>query len=277
MGEPLLLVENHLSVAEFPFHVLQGYEGGVAQTAQQEFRVADGRRSPYDAWSGVGTNTEYILKNTMDRTRAANAVFLDRGYVCPRLIYEVSDDDFGTTQTVFDITLPTISSTGSVDDSMGVRTEEGCWLKRFPVRSARYERFRIPPMGAGLKPSIVGLKVGLAWAPGALRRPFAPDRNALMVQEVSSDSGWLGRGRATPRREGVMNFKMTTEYDYALGRYHISLFDAGKSIIIIPDTEQAERAFAAVRLQPAHGLGRDPDYFYEQGELPYVEWEPRRR
>lgn len=277
MGEPIFFIENHLSVSEFPLHVLQGYENAVAQTALQEFRVADGRRSPYDSWSGVGTNIEYILKNTMDRTRASNMVYLDRGYVVPRLIYEVSDDDFGTTQLVFDITLPTVSATGSVDDALGVRTEEGGWVKRFPVRSAKYERFRIPAMGAGLKPTIVGLKCGLAWAPGAFRRPFAPDRNALVTQRAQTDSGWIGGGRATPRREGVLNFKLTTEYDYAQGRYHIGLFDANKAAVIVPDSDQAERAFVAIRQEPAHGLGKEADYFYEQGELPYLEWEPKRR
>ncbi|MGH2406420.1 MAG: hypothetical protein ACRDGN_18455, partial [bacterium] len=260
MGELIFFIDDHLSVTQYPLHVLTPSEEAAGAEA---FRVADGRRSPLDRWTGVTLNTEYSLKNTMDRVRSSDMVFLDRGYVVPRLIYEVSDDNFTTTQSVFDITLPTVTATGSVDDALGVRTEEGAWIKRFPARTAKYERFRIPAMGAGLKPSVVGLKVGLAWLPGAVRRPFAPDRNALIVTETSSDSGWLGRGRATSRREAQLNFKLTTEFDYAVARYHLGLYDTGKPAVIVPNDAQAERAFMALRLPSAHGLGRAPDWFYE--------------
>jgi len=275
MSDPVLLIENHLSITQFGLHVLTPSEEA---TGTEAYRVADGRRSPLDRWTGVTLNVEYSLKWAMDRPRAADVIWCDRGYVCPRLILEYSDDNFATpAQAVFDITLPTASMPGSIDSAFGVRTEEGCWIKRFPVRTASYGRIRIPAMGAGLKPSIVGLMVGLSWTPGPLRRPFGPDRNALVVNETPTDSGWLGRGRAVKRREGSLGFMTTSECDYALGRYHIDHFDRGRPMVIVPNDEQAERSFVAVRQPPVHGLSREPSYYYEQGELPYVEWEPRRR
>src|SRR5687767_10516636 len=116
---PRFCVDNHLSVQQYPLVALQGYENAVAQTSGLEFRIADGRRSP-GGWTGLSSNVEYILKWTNDRPRGADYCAVDRGHNLTRLIYEVSNDDFAVaanTESVFDITFPTVSATGTIDDA----------------------------------------------------------------------------------------------------------------------------------------------------------------
>lgn len=276
MGAPVFLADSLFSKMQYPSHTIVANEAAAGFEA---FRVADGRRSPFDYWTPTTANASANVKVTCDRTRAANVIVLDRGHnLAGRQIkLEASDDDFTTTQTVLDLTMPSASAPGALDESLGVRTEEGAWVKRFPARAASYWRLTIPAMGAGLKPKVVGLWLGLSYSPDFLSRPHAPDEDELVVQESESDWGWIGRGETTPRRTGTILLKLTNLFDYDLARFHLQgLFGRGRPMWIVQDSDVAERAVLAIRPRNRFGFSREPDWFYHQGQIEWTEWEPSR-
>ncbi len=286
MGQPCFLVENFFSRRMFPNHVGTGPNGSFAdeETAGSEaFRIANARRWGSDKWMPVTANAQHTLTVQCDRVRAANMVVLDRGHnlIGEEFILECSQDAGATWEKIFDLILPTVVGPGTLDDLVGCRTEEGAWLIRFPQRAAPLWRIRIPAMGVGLLPQVVGLWLGQAWAPAdGLRFPVAPDQTQLLVEDTVSEAGYRGRNAPGLVRTDVLNFKAASQglYDYELGRYHIqSLFGAGRPMWILYDDEQTHAAVLALR--PGNdtlGFARTPDWFYPTASVPWVEHEPLR-
>lgn len=275
MGQPLILVDNLLSVVQHPDIVLTPSQEVEGTGTGEAFRVADGRR--WTLWTGLTANTEYSLTWTHSLPQPFDVVIRDRGSIAPRMICEISGDAFGSTQSVFDITPPLTPGAGSVDDALGVVTSEGAWLKRVATVGDYAGRIRIPAMGAGLKPSVTGLWVGLSWTPDFILRPWAPNKTTLQGEWTELSSGAVGRGQLVPRREGMLQLQMPDLFLGEQGAYHLAVIDSGAPFWIIPDVERADRAFLARRRPDLAGLGLEPNWFYEQGQIPFVEVAPLRR
>lgn len=279
MGLPVLLAENFLNIRQFASHAIAANEEA---TGHQVFRVADGRRSGLDYWTPVTANAQATITVQCDRTRVADCFVLDRGHnlAGKEVILECSDDAaFGTgnVQTCFDVFLPSSSATGDIDDALGVRTDEGAWIKRFSARSALYWRIRIPAMGASLKPQIVGAWVGQSYSPGFLKYPHEPDVDELRVLESETEGGARGSNTPINPRSGSLQVRLTTLLDYEVGRYHLQfLFGARKPTWLVHDEERAERALLAIRVPGRAGLGQTSDYFYPNGNIPWIEYEVLR-
>lgn len=274
---PLFLVDDLLSVAQYPAHVLTASQEFDGIGTGQAFRVADGRR--WSKWTGITTNVEYSLTLAMDQPRADDMVVVDRDSVIPRLIYEVSDDNFVTpAQTVYDITLPVNPGTGHPDDALGVRTEEGAWIKRFPVRVGAYRRWRIPAMGAGLKPDVTGIHPGRSWQRARYDTPYDAETDVFQVVERSAPSGARGRGRPALPREGAIRFEFSTLEDWTDFRYHIlTLFGRGAPMWILHDPAQADRAVRAIRpVDSRIQMVSEKEWLgFLRGSVPWVEHEPK--
>jgi hypothetical protein len=273
MGDAYVLAENHLSTVQFPLHVLTPSEELAGAEAA---RVADGRRSALDYWTGTSTNVEYSLKWTMDRVRASTMLALDRGHNLTRLIYEVSQDNFTTVEPVFDVTLPTATAPGSLDDDFGVRTEEGAWLKRFPLRAAQYGRIRIPAMGAEQKPKIVGLWVGLGYAVDLLR-PLSDDQDEARADETTTPAGWRGSGPPGFVRTGTLRLELPDLFEYQRARYHLGPqghFGRRRPTWVVLDDAEAERALLAIRPVGTLGFAREPRWAFHKADVPFLEHEP---
>lgn len=263
-----LAVENAFSVVQFPLHTITANEAG---TGSEAFRFATGRRA--DHWSPTTTNADAWIKVACDRTRAFDCVRLwDHNLAGYTVRVQCSDDDFTTTQTVFNATLPTMPATGAVDDDFGVLTEDSMWLLVFPVRAAKYWRIYVPAMGSGLKPSInggLGLSVTFDRDRGDL-----VDANDLSAMEERSEAGYLGRGTRALVRGGAVTIKQPSLFAYEHLRYHIQRFGAGSPGVLVFDDERAEQAVMAIRPLGRMGFRQDRSWFYPQGELPWVEHEP---
>lgn len=276
MDRPVLFGENWFSQAQFPLHTITADEEPAGKEA---FRCADGRRSSLDYATATTANDPWWLKAACDRTRAANMVALDRGHnlAGKQIKLEFSDDDFGTIQTAVDVVLPSVTATGSLDDALGVRTEEGAWLMRFPTRAAKACRLFVPAMGVGLKPQIVGLWAGLSYSPAHLYRPSAPDTDFLIVEETILSTGWVGRGKPGYRRQGTISLRMQDWFEYELARYHLQfVFGRSRPTWIIHDEDQADRAVLADRPGNTElGLVRErgSNWSYPQGQIAWVERE----
>jgi hypothetical protein len=190
---------------------------------------------------------------------------------------QVSDDDFVTTQTVVNVTIPSTPGAGDIDDPNGVLCENGMWLMRFNPRMAIAYRHYIVAGGAGFKPQIAG-KVGLSLALSQFEKPYAPSDTELIVTEEMAESGWLGRGPRRLKRYGSIQVKTRTAFEYDQFRYHFEQrFGGGANMVIVFDDTQAERAVMAQRGPGRfgfHGVAEWPDA-YRVGEFAWSETDPQ--
>lgn len=275
MSDPRSVISgaNLLSRRIFPNHTVAADEEAARHEA---FRVATGRRSSYtNYYESATANAQRTLTGTFDRIRAFDFWAIDRGHnlAGKQVIGECSDDGFVTTQTVFDIVLPTATAPGSLDDALGVRTAEGAWLKRTPVRAAKAARLRIPAMGVGLKPKIVGLSISLSFAFDPWR-PSAPDRDELGGDAAESDAGWQGLSAPWQRRTDTLRIQLDSLFDYDVALGAFQHFFARRPTWYVPDENQAQNAMQVIRTLGVTGFGREPAYFPHQAQIPIQEWEP---
>jgi hypothetical protein len=282
MGLPRFLVRNLFSRRCYPLHVLAASaSSGAGEVAGSEFiRVGSGNRDPFDLWTNEVDNVQVIGKVTCDRVRTADSFALDRGHnlAGKQVVLECSDDDFTlSTQVVFDVVLPIGVGAGDLDDALGVRTEEGAWLKAFPARAARHWRVRIPAMGTGLRPQVIGMWLDQAWAPGALDTPLVPDAHELGADEARMGTGWLSRSGIFTRRLGRVALRLTSTFDYELARDHVLLqFGQNRPMWVTYDDERAERTVLAVPvLGTVEVEERRRDWFYPYCAFDWVEHQPK--
>lgn len=281
----LVCSENFMSAGiggQFPNHVISAEEEPAGYEA---WRVGDGRRSrtPPDYATASTANSTWWLRCVFDRVRAFDTIAIDRGHNLAGKTFELrstldATDFTGSYETPFDITMPSVTMPNlHIDNGTGVRTEEGAWLKRFPVRTGKAVELYIDAMGAGLKPEIVGLWVGLAVELRS-RWPWDDDSSELVGIRMESESGWIGRGRRTRRRRGEIVTKLQTfeQYDELI-RYHIaSLFADGTPMWIVPDIAQAEKAVLAVHGADVFTMPETTDNLW-RGDMPisWVEYCPK--
>lgn len=274
-GKPVLFVENVYSRLQFPGHVITPSD---EQVNFETFRVANGRRSPFDYASPVTANAIWIPRVAYDRVRAINAVALDRGHNLGgfELSVRTSSDAWVTEYVAATSVIPTTSSSGSVDELNGVRTEEGAWFKRFPQVESMASEVRVPAMGAGLKPKVVGLQLGYAWECEYWTRPVGEGGVRLAGEVVESGSAW--RARTTPTRQRVLTLKLKlVDYaSYDAARYHLEgHFASGRPMWLVLNQDQADRAIQ-VEVEGPIGFNYETDYGYQQCTFACVEHGPLR-
>lgn len=273
---PLCLVENLGSLVQFPTHTFVGDEEAASHEA---FRVADGRRSPFDYWTGITANQQRILTWTCDRVRAVDTIALDRGHNLAGTVVtlEASQDNFVTVQQIFSFAVPSVAVGGDMTVAPGIVTEEGAWLYTFPDVAATYFRLRIAAMGAGILPVIVGLWLGQSWQPGLFCTPWGDDADVLTAKETETEWGWKGRGLVANIRQGTMIVKLPSDDAYDIARYHIQgHYGRSRPMWVVYDMAQADRAFLAIRPTGSLGFNYEPNWWPRQCRIPYLEHEPAR-
>ncbi len=285
MGQGLFLADNVFNGgfpgSQYPDHVITAEEEA---TDHEWWRVSNGRRSPTDYWTSTTANSENSdtwIKVKCNRARGANMVVIDAGHnlAGETVKIEGSDDNFTTIDTIHNDVMPSVSSPGNIDNTLGIVTEEGAWLRRFPLRAHLYYRAFIPAMGANLTPEIVGLWLGLAWETEVAWPPVAENQMELAGQESLSPDLWRGRTGLAIGRTDVMTLKLPSFFAYDQARFHIEgLFAANHPTWILYNTDQADRAvLAGPRLgRIGFRFGSPTDWGYQQIGLDWVEHEPLR-
>ena len=276
MGKPVILVENLFSAVAFPDHTVTAEEEA---TGQDVWHVADGRRRDDDLWTPTTANSATWVEVLCDRVRSADMIVLDRGHNLDgyEILLQCSNDNFTTTETVFTVTLPAVSTPGDLDDSLGVQTEEGAWVKRFDIRSALYWRLYVSAMGASLLPEVVGLWLGKSLELEYLSDPFDDDSDDMIVRTVETPAGWIGTGQAANRRAGELRIVALNPVGYDLLRYHLQgHYGAGRPMWIVFDQENASNAVLAKRPPGRMGFafGSDPSWGWRAGTIAWQEHEP---
>lgn len=275
---PVFCVENFYNVLQFPgLHTISAEEEA---TDHEALRVGDGRREAGDYWTSTTLNSDTYNDAACDRPRAADYIAIDRGHNLAGYDIELRgsmQSDFSTYETIIDITLPSASGPGDIDDTLGVRTEEGAWIKRFDRRVYRYWRTFIPAMGASLKPEVVGLYLGGSYSPDYFDKPWNEDGADLLVQEAINQHGWSGRGPANKMRAGTIQLSLSSfdEYD-AKARYHLQgLYNEGFPMWIVFDEKQADRAVLAEMPPGRLGFMLEPGWGFRRAQLNWREREPK--
>lgn len=275
---PVVFVDDFFNLSIYPDHVITASEEAPGHDV---LKLGNGRRSLNDYATGITANVAWWAKAQCDRVRYGNCVALDRGHnlTGERLLILVSNDDTAPGEvSAVDVTIPSVTGT-DIDDPLGVVTEDGAWIKRFPGVSGIYWRAYVDAMGAGLRPEIVRLQVGLAWSPPVFGFPWSEDEDELGGMESESDAGWIGSSRMWNRRSGVLRIKLAEEggTDYDEARLHLGgFFGRGRNPAwLCYDDEQADRAVCAVRPKGVNGFKVDRDWTNKrQAEVPWVELEP---
>lgn len=271
MGSPALLVDNLINTRQYTGHTVTALENSTDAPL-----VAAGRRSTYDAYNSITTNSEAWIKVACGVPRSADMCVVERGNNQGGKTAKVqcSDDDFTTIQDAFNGVTPSGAGAGSLDDAYGVRTPEGVWLKRFSYRSANSWRYDVPALGSGIVATIPGLWIGTSWRPSFVDRPLGIRATRLIVEETQSDQGWIGRGKGVRRREGVLHFTFASMFDAESAVWHLDQYTMGRRMWVIADDERADDAFLAIAPSDLIGQRLDPSYFFPKLDLPYLEADP---
>lgn len=270
---PCFLVDDLFDVIQYPSHTVAAEEEPAGYEAH---RFSAGRRDQHSQASTA--NSDWWIKSSFGTVRAFDCVALwDHNLAGKTVRIECSDDDFTTTQTIFNAALPTSTGAGDIDDTFGVLCRNGMWLKRFSVRYANAVRIYSVAMGAGLKPSING-KLGLSLALNQYDKPFEASTTELVVREETNESGWTGRGPRRLRRHGSILIKTRTDYEYDQFAWHLEeKFAGGSTMVIVHDDAQADRAVMAQRDGGQFGFKGVSDWpdTFRVGEFSWAECDPK--
>ena len=257
MGKPVFFAENFFNTKANPGYTLTS----VSEIVEHEdWRVGTARRETRNYWSPTATNALAWLRLDLGETRYFDTLALERGHNLEGHAVElrVSNDNWSTYTTPLDETLPTSTVAGMrLDLSPGVRTYEGAYLKRFAGTAARWIEFRIPAMGAGLRPVITGLYLGqsLELTNGAIL-PFSDGRVQLAYDEILSPSLWAASSRKASRRTSgsvPIQIPLVDGEEELVERHLTDLFWDGRFMWIVTNTDRAERSVLAYSPVGDHG------------------------
>ena len=274
-GRPVVFVENFYSVIQFPSHTVAVTENPSANPKE---RLANARRRAADHWTMTTANTLANIDVTCDRVRGADCIVLDRGHNLSGEAIKLvgSSDNFTTSEDILDLTIPSVSSPGGLDDPLGVISEEGAWLKRFDLRAFKYFRFQIAAMGVGNRPIVVGLQLGLSFESRLYDLPWDDDAGELLGGSSESSIGWRGRALANVRRRGTIGIRLEDAIQYDQARYNIlGHARRGRPMWIVYDQNQAANAVLAQLDEGVHGFRMGRDWWDKRrADVPWVEHEP---
>jgi hypothetical protein len=240
---PVFLCDNVFNPFQYPDVVLTANEEASGFEAE---RFSTLRRE--DHWSPTTYNNDAWLKAAHAQVRAVNTVCLwVHNLLGETYRFQISNDDFTTTETLIDLTIPSNVGAGDIDDTYGVVTEDFMWMKRMSTRYAKSFRHFVPAMGANQRPELAGL-AGVSYSPNQYDYPYAPSSTEFHVEEQMSDRGVLGRSLPINLRRGEIVLKMRNDFEYETARFHLEQrWGRGHPMLIVHNEAQAERAVMAVR------------------------------
>ena len=277
MGLPAFLVLNYCNVRQFTGHLLEANEND-----DHAGKVANGRRSNLNFWTPATANAEAWLRLDAGsgNTLAPTALGLDRGHNLggESVYFESSDSPTTGYSTLANPTIPTTAATGGdLDATNGITTDEGAWLKRIAAPTARrYLRLRVPAMGAGLKPRVVGLWFGIWWEPGQIFDPLSDEDSELITDAIETKKGWGGSTSEVQRRLGELVFKLPSASAYTNAALHIrDQFLRGRLMWIVHNDDATERAVLAKFPPTRAGFRFAAGWGNRQSIIPWREYEPK--
>lgn len=273
------LIDNLFDTSIYPDHVLDAEEEASGKEVE---RVADGRRAARDNWEPTTANSETWAEVICNRVRSADLLVIDRESNLAGVGVElrVSQDDFTTYTTAFDVTVPasTVANWPYLAGSP-VRTWEGATVIPFDEVAGTYWRLYVDAMGSGIVPRITGLWLGKSWSPakGPLLAGFDDESGDLSIPEVVTPALWAGTGRVARRRAPSLSHLVVDEAEWLELRYHVDLYHRGLPMWVIPEEHSAEKSILARAPGGAYSVPFSGNRLGRDLRLSLPEYQPRAR
>lgn len=273
----IFLAQNLFNEIANPGYVVTASSEAAGHEA---FRVGAGRRHALSSWTPATANVEAWVAVDAGAAVTASMCVIDRGHNLAghTVIIEASDDNFSTATTIASLA-PAATSTPNSSISTTpahATTDEGAVVIRFAEHSARYWRLRIPAMGAGLAPIVVGLYLGAAWQPAQpLALPYQDEDAELQYDAATSGALWMSGTAPATRRLGEIVLKVSgTAGEAAALALVRDNFIRRRPTWIIFDDLKAERAVLAIAPSQRAGMGMESGWFGRTIRFNWVEHEP---
>lgn len=280
MSRPAFLVDNAFNPRIYPGHTLtaSSTESGTSVRSLSAGR----RRRVLTGWAAEDLNTAADVGAEFDQPRAFDFLWIDRDHnlTGEQVGLALSDDGWATeleltTQTVPEKPTPnTRLRSGTL-----FRTTEGALGWYLGLQVAHEVEVRFPAMGAGLRPELAGMMLGLLWAPThAAQKPFDMLRpTVLRTQSRSVHAQWT-EGAMGSYRQGSINLKASSFWEAEVGGLFLEdmYAERGHVMVTFPDDEAAERAVLGFCPDTSVGFRLEPgrDWSYPQIEVPVAEEDP---
>lgn len=278
MGRPVILSDNVFNSRIYPSHTLAAQS---TATDKSVLFLASGRRDrSLTGWFSNDLNTLSYVTATFDQARAFDLLFIDRDHnlATESLSVRISDDGFATYSEIGPKTVPSAPvPMSALYDGEIVMTNEGALLWWLDLQAGWAARVVVAAMGAGLRPEIAGLSLGKLWAPEhAAIKPDVIGKLNLTHEMDRSPLGQDSAGESGAFRSLGLHMRMASWDEYLTALYPIEeLYLKGrKPTVIIPDDEQAERAFFAMAVPGQQGFEVPPNQFLPEITLPLEETQP---
>lgn len=278
MGRPVILSDNLFNPRIYPDHVLSAES---TATNKDVLFLASGRRNrELTGWAASNLNTLSWVETECDQPRACDLLFIDRDHnlATESLSVRISDDNFATYSEVGPKAVPSVPvPMSALYDGEIIMTDEGALLWWLDLQVGYEFRVVVAAMGAGLRPEIAGLSLGLLWAPehaavkpdvigGKYGLTHAVERSVL----AQDASGEFGRYRMQE-----LNLRMASWDEYLTARYPIEeCYLKGRPTVVIPDDEQAERAVLVRATPGVTGFEVPQGRFLPEITIPWEESQP---
>lgn len=253
-----VLVANALICADNFFDATQYIEpswspaGGNTVSAEEAASgneaalVGTWRRSGLQYWTSTTTNNATWIQVLATPVRAANFIAIDRGHNLfgETIQLSVTYDQTNWDEELFEVTIPSHTNVGHVDDPTGVVTDEGVWIKRFPTVMSRGYRLGIDAISTGVQlPQIPGLWLGLALETRVHDEPWSDQMTELAIQEMFTSLGQTGLSRQQSYRAQSIGLRLRSIDEIALASLTVEhLFADGYPMWVIPDLNASQKA-----------------------------------
>lgn len=278
MGRPVLLSDNVFNPRIYPDHTLAAQS---TASGKDVLELSSGRRNrDLTGWAASDLNTLSYVTATCDQPRAVDLLWIDRDHnlATESLSVRISDDGFTTYYEIGPLTVPSAPMPMSaLYDGNIVMTDEGALLWWLDLQVGYEFRVVVAAMGSGLRPEIAGLMLGKLWTPthAVIKPQFTPKWTPTHTTE-RSPLGQDASGESGAFRAQEMRLRMASWQEYLTALYPIEeLYVRGrKPTVVIPDDEQAERAFFVRAVPGAQGFEAPQGQHLPEIVLPLEETQP---
>lgn len=278
MSRPAFLVDNLMNPRLYPGHALSVSSTSSGTTVRS--LSAGRRRRVLTGWMASALDTAAWVRVVFDQPRAFDCLWIDRDHVLGNVGLAMSDDGFATELALTTQTPPAHPSPNSgLRSGTMFRTTEGALVWYLGLHVAHEIEVRFPAMGAGLRPEVAGMMVGMLWGPThALQKPMDFGRPSVLRQQFRSVFSQWTEGAMGSFRETSLRVLASSFWEAEIGGLHIEdLYGSrGHGMVVFPDDDAAERALFGFAPPGSIGFRVEPgrDWSYPQAEIPVAEEDP---
>ncbi len=278
MGRPRFLSDNLFNPRTYPLHTL---DASTTATNKNVLELGSGRRDrALTGWFASSLNTTAYVECACNRPRAFDLLWIDYDHNLDgeSLSVILSDDDFTTTETIGPYTVPSSPSMNAELATGGiVRCDDGSLLWYLGLQVAHDVRVQVAAMGAGLRPEIAGMMLGLSFQPAhQAEKPHDYARPTVVRGDIRTPHAQAVGSEFGSYRQGNIALKMDSFEEAEVAHYSLQdlYVGAGRGMVVVHDDERAERAVFTFAPDGTAGFETSGNWSYPRIDIPLAESEP---